>query len=533
MLNPIYNAPSFSNLYKTLGITINDVRPALDELNWELEQYRAIEKEHNLQSNSLFQTLVLCDEILLGINYSAIDLCATLRANLCCSSQYENLYYTKLIYANIQECYKFLYYFKGTNRGTQKRAFLYKLQQSLSELVFSQFNTELEAITIDLLAFAESNLRKKELRDITYHYNQSIEFVYDQTISANLDDILKKVCNPFLALTERIRKFVIQLKLTINCLLTKPLINGKYERIGKPLVSEVITQVAENLNRKENFVPLLERFIEQASKNVDGFYSQKIRFNKAAEHLLKVTQVKSLPKVAGEIQELASAQMQIYFMGGDLACALRNYIIAESSFEKEFFLSRIYITKDATLEHFYGFNPGQKEISLWKSICAMIPSNDENLIKESIELGNKFENFCKEDPERDILAHVADKGINQVPAILNTLGDIKLLKNLRTVYDLVTLFNAVSKFLDSLLKSMNRVQKEETNRTKQEMKKQLDDILELVKKAPMQSDAKTEFIKTIEDSNAQLMQLFDMKSNFKKITKISPRTHAALLQECL
>lgn len=508
-LNSIYNAPSFTNLYKTLGVTINDVRPTLDELNWELEQYRALEKEHDLRSNSLFQVLVLCDEILLGINYSAIDLCATLRANLCCCSQYENLYYTKLIYANIQECYKFLYYFEGTNNRAKKHTFLKKLQQRLTELEFTKFNAELEAITSDLLVFSESNLKNKDLRDITYHYNPNIEVVYNLTISANLDDILKNVCNPFLALTERIRKFVLQLRLAINSMLAKPLINGKYERIGKPLVSEVITQVAESLNRKENFVPLLERFIEQASKNVDGFYYKKIRFNNAAEHLLKVTQVKSLPKVVGEIQELTSAQMQIYFMGGDLACALRNYIIAESSFEKEFFLSRIYITKDATLEHFYGFNLGQKEISLWKSICAMIPSNDEDLIKESIELGNKFENFCKEDPERDILAHVADKGINQVPAILSTLGDIKLLKNLRTAYDLVTLFNIVGKFLDSLINSMNRVQKEETDRSRQEMKKQLDEILELVKKAPMQTDAKAEFIKTIEDGNAKIMRMFE------------------------
>lgn len=510
MLNPIYNAPSFSNLYKTLGITIKDVRPALDVQNWELEQYRAMEKEHDLQSNSLFQTLVLCDEILLGIGYSAIDLCTTLRANLCCSSQYENLYYTKLIYANIQECYKFLYYFKGTNRGTQKRTFLYKLRQRLAELEFKQFNTELEAITNDLLAFGESNLSKKELRDITYHYNQSIEFVYDQTISVNLEDITKNICNPFLALTERIRKFVIQLKLTINCLLTKPLISGKYNSFDKTIVSEIISKVADSLNKREDFVPMLERFIEQASKNVDGFYSQKKRFQKATEHLLKVTQVKTLPKAITEIQELASAQMLIYFMSGDLACALRNYIIAETPFEKEFFLSRIYITKDAALEHFYGFNQAQKEKSLWTSILAMIPKNEEELNSASIELGNRFESICKEDPERDIIAHVADKGINKVPAILSTFGDIKLLKNLNTANELVTLFNAVGKFLDSLLKSMNRVQKEESNKTKQEMQKQLDDILELVKKSPMQPDAKADFIRTIEEGNAKIIGLFEL-----------------------
>lgn len=160
-LNPIYNAPSFRNLYEALGATINDVRPALNEQNWELEQYRAIEKAYNLQSNPLFQILVLCDEILLGINYSAIDLCATLRAALCCSSQFENLYYTKLIYANIHECYKSLYYFKDTKVSIQNNAFLMKLQRRLTELKLSQFNTELETITNDLLDFSESKLKKK------------------------------------------------------------------------------------------------------------------------------------------------------------------------------------------------------------------------------------------------------------------------------------------------------------------------------------------------------------------------------------
>lgn len=510
MLNPIYNAPSFSNLYRTLGVTINDVRPALDELNWELEQYRAMEKEHDLRSNSLFQTLVLCDEILLGINYSAIDLCATLRANLCCCSQYENLYYTKLIYANILECYKFLFYFKDTKARTKKQTFLKNLQQRLTELKLTQFNTELEAITNDLLAFGESNLKKKELRDITYHYNTKIEVVYNLTISANLEDITKNICIPFLELTDRIRKFDIKLKQTINSLFTKPLINGKYNRYGKSIVVEVISNVAEILNKREDFVPILEKFIEQASKNVDGFYSQKNRVNNVIEYLLKDAQEKNLPKDIAELQELASAQMLIYFMGGDLACALRNYIIAETPFEKEFFLSRIYITKDAALEHFYGFNQAQKEKSLWTSILSMIPKNEEGLTIASIELGYRFENISKQEPERDILAHIAKEGINKVPAILSTFGDIKLLKNLNTVNELVTLFNAVGKFLGTLLKSMSRVQKENTYRTKQEMKKQLDGILELVKKAPMEPDTKADFIKTIEEGNAKILDLFEL-----------------------
>lgn len=229
-LNPIYKASSFSTLYETLGGTINDVRPTIDELNWELGQYRAIEKEHDLHSNSLFQLLVLCDEILLGINYSVIDLCATLRATLCCSSQFDNLYYTKHIYANIHECYKFLYYFKGTKDRNHKQTLLKKLQQRLTELEFTQINTELETITNDLLAFGVSKLKKK-LRDITYHYNQDLEVVYNQTISLDLDNVIKNICSPFLALTERIRILVTKLKLTINSLLTKPLINGNYKDV--------------------------------------------------------------------------------------------------------------------------------------------------------------------------------------------------------------------------------------------------------------------------------------------------------------
>lgn len=503
-LNPIYNAPSFRNLYEALGATINDVRPALNEQNWELEQYRAIEKAYNLQSNPLFQILVLCDEILLGINYSAIDLCATLRAALCCSSQFENLYYTKLIYANIHECYKSLYYFKDTKVSIQNNAFLKKLQRRLTELKLSQFNTELETITNDLLDFSESKLKKKELRDITYHYNKDIEFVYSLTISVNIEEMTKSVCNPFLALTERIRTFVLHLKLTINSLLTKPLINSNYNRYEKSIVPEVVSLVAERLNKQEDFVPILEKFIEQASKNVDGFYSQKKRFKKVAKHLLEVTQMKKLPKIVGEFQELASAQMLIYFMGGELACALRNYIIAETPFEKEFFLSRIYITKDSALEHFYGFNNDQKEKSLWTSIRAMIPEDDKVLMMESSEFNDKFESICKKEPERNILAHV-----NNVSTILSTLDDIKLLENLKKAHDLVTLFNAVGKFLSCLLKSMDRAQNEETNRKKRERKKQLDNILELVKKSPMQSDVKSDFIKTIEDCNAKIMGLFE------------------------
>lgn len=503
-LNPIYNAPSFRNLYEALGTTINDVRPALNEQNWELEQYRAFEKAYNLQSNPLLQILVLCDEILLGINYSAIDLCATLRAALCCSSQFENLYYTKLIYANIQECYKSLYYFKDTKVRNQNKAFIKKLQQKLTELNLSQFNIELETITNDLLDFSESKLKNKELRDITYHYNKDIEFVYNLTISVNIEEMTKSVCNPFLALTERIRTFVLHLKLTINSLLTKSLINSNYNRYEKSIVSEVVSLVAERLNKQEDFVPLLVRFIEQASKNVDGFYSQKKRFKKVAEHLLEVTQMKKLPKIVGEFQELASAQMLIYFMGGELACALRNYIIAETPFEKEFFLSRIYITKDAALEHFYGFDKGQNEKSLWTSIHAMIPEDDEVLMRESTEFSDKFESICKKEPERNILAHV-----NDVPAILSTLDDIKLLENLKNAHDLVTLFNAVGKFLSCLLKSMGRAQNEKTNRMKRERKKQLDDILELVKRSPIQADVKSDFIKTIEEGNAKIMGLFE------------------------
>lgn len=509
-LNPVYKAPSFNNLYETLGGTINDVRPDLDRLNWELEHYRKIEKEYNLKSNPLFQTLVLCDEILLGINYSAIELCATLRATLCCYSQFENLYHTKFIYTNIIECYKFLYFFKNTKDRPKSKAVLKKLQQRLTELKLSQSNTELDAITNDLLDFGELELGKRDLRNITYHYNQDIDFVYNLTISTNLEEMVKYVCNPFLALTERIREFVNKLKLAINSLLTKPLINEKHIRCEISIVSGVISRVAEQFNKKESFVPLLENNIEQASKNLDEYYFLKRCFQNVTEHLLKATQAKTLPKVLWEIQELVSAQMLINFMKGDLACALRNYIIAETLFEKEFFLSRIYITKDAALEHFYGFNKEQQEKSLWKSILAMIPANDDDdLTRESKVFSNMFENICKEDPERDILAHIADKGRNNVPYILNTLDDTKLLKNLNVSYDLVRISKLVEKFLDSLLKSLNSAQKAELKSAKQEIKKQFDNIQELVKKVPMQSDAKRDFIKNIEDCNIKLMEVFE------------------------
>lgn len=504
MLNPIYKAPSFSNLYETLGVTINELRPNLNELNWELKQYRTIEKDRDLQNNSLFQIIVLCDEILLGINYSSIDLCATLRANLCCSSQFENNYYTKYIYANIVECYKFLYYFKDTKARTQKQTFLKKLHRRLTELGFLQLKTELEAITNDLYVFGESKLIKDGLRDITYHYNQDIEVVYKQTHSVNLEEITKNVCCPFLDLTERIRKFIIKLKVTINCLLTKPLINDRYKSIEKSIVPEVISKVAERLNKREHFVPILEKFIELASKNIEGFYSQKMNIKNAEKQLLKVTQVKRLPKVVDEIEKLASVQILIYFMGGDLACAIRNYILAETSFEKEIFLSKVYFTKNATLEHFYGISEDQKKRSLWKSVLDMIPSNDEQLVTESVELSKKIESICKEDPERDILAHVADKGKNNVPSILNTLDDLNLLKNLNTAFELVSRFNSVGKFLDSLLTSMNRTQKEESYRNKQELKKRLDSIIELVNKAQIPADAKADFINSIKEENAKI-----------------------------
>ena len=212
---------------------------------------------------------------------------------------------------------------------------------------------------------------------------------------------------------------------------------------------------------------------------MDSFADYKRGVITIEEYINKSLSGKSIIPEFGFMKDLLDVQMLVSFMEADMATILRGYIGAGSKVEYPLFLRRLTISRVSSLAHLIGYNEDDSD-SMWSSIMAVIPSDNQSLLNEAEVIKLKLKGMRKPE-DCDTIAkyvHLIDnhKYHSNIPAIMKNLTGISILSEIGASQEMVSLCGKISRFLAQLMGVLSESARQSRMESNKRLKQQLDKI---------------------------------------------------------
>lgn len=201
---PELTLKSAKSLYKTLGLTIQDIEIKTDEVYKAIEFLRKSGVDNPLILNSYYASLYL--------NFINLDICAIYRLYLIGLTNYEQRFAVKQLYTIMNEGYKRLYGFDNKTLDPNKRqpqngsvwsTYLLCYKDCGNKIIEDAYQSCLSYLE----KFNDPVIFNKEYRCHGAHYNSNHEEIYTFLCKLNAEEVTKGTQN-FFGFMAEIGKFI-------------------------------------------------------------------------------------------------------------------------------------------------------------------------------------------------------------------------------------------------------------------------------------------------------------------------------------
>lgn len=425
---------TLSELYNNMGSLIKEVSP---ELIKNIQQKKCLEENSNNITvvNSFLSTVIY-------VQYLLIELASLYRACHRATIPAEKRYNLKYINCVILEGYKHLY---GYGSIIKNSLWIKNIKPLLLLIKDQEFENEYNIIENKIIDFGKNNITDKDQRDLTIHYDINSLLVYRMLIKLSEETEAQRMII-FIDLLQSLSGF--GLKFAQKYATSIEVDNNIYSKYIYTINDAVYFE-----NNSDFFYSNLgDSIITNALRLDQCFVNQKLQFI-TENYSGKLNN--DLNSFISHFMQLEKAVILVASLNIDVASAIRTYIKAEYTIEKQLSLKYINTIVYEGFNTLYGLS---EKGNLWKNYIYPIVQEyaDNQLITDSEELTSRFEALKVEinnmGYKRQLSIHL-DSGINKVYDMLHNLNPLLefnvALKFLNTINDSFAFFTKCLKLADS------------------------------------------------------------------------------------
>lgn len=420
-------------LYEEMGETIQFLHAGLKD-NFIYKERLVVDEKN--KASVIFNAFLALE---IYMQYINIEVLSTLRASFRAKLPAEQRYNLKFINCVIIEGYKYMYGYKG---GRQKSLWIKKIKPLVSIIGCQEFENDFNRVTSLLVEFGRSNVTDKEKRDLSFHSDLETLLVYEMLINISEEEEAQRVIS-FQKLLKELRDFTAKyIEMYMTSLELYP---GSLSKNELPCFDYDFFK-----NNKDSTYAELGIAIEKHAKRLDDFTLQQQKYKSLAQQF-KDFDVDSIALI-NKVIEISMAYMQLMLIYIDLASAIRAFIIAEHTIEKQLSLKYVNTIIYEGFNKIYGIDDNACS-SFWEMyIRPLMLENEEITITNEfnrldIELLAIRKEVLSTGSQRQVSVHL-DKGITKVYSMLQNLNpSLEILKALRLLDIMPKVLNLFEKCL--------------------------------------------------------------------------------------
>lgn len=485
-------------LYTNLGNTLLKMECQLREeilLHNLLQSYEISHPEYC--GNKDIEAIKLLGEIRKGVYFVVMDLCVSLRGQLISKNKLECNFHIKNISSIVSEGYKFLYNFQKS----RKSSYWVKLREYLIHINNASLLEEYATITSMLDAF-EQHI-DKSLRDFTLHYDDYMVKVFDATVKVSEGNEAIDRLKGFLDLLIRLLSFTGRIQ---NLILESSGINNNIT-LGTTSISStynsspLLAIFAEQINKSNQLVPILEKGITSSADQMDMFKQEDTKFVRLEDYIHTNFSGMVVPEEFESVKLIMNIHLLVRFMVSDLSCLLRQFLLAETEIERKLITRRLLVAKTSFNVHMFGYSDIEKAKALWPRIKTLIPNNQESLQMKSNEIETLALKLVHDDDKstRALYVHLAENGTQKsnILELTKAIDDQRLLFHLIETLPSVQLYSLLQVFLKKMMNALAEqahIKKQESTQKTLEL---IDSIAENIKKFPVPEEIKQQILESL------------------------------------
>lgn len=400
-----------------------------------------------IPSNQMYvEIFQLAYGLKVGCLFSLLDMGALLVSEFRAETNLEKRFLLKNIQASILEGYKLI-----RNFG---KARAHSYFSKLKKLAPVEINSRILEIENDLDKFESIYLKDRTLRDVTYHYNDDMLFVYKKTIELSSEEGCLVQVNRYNEILWNLIRLLDEIIATSSSyvFVPNPTNNNRFK------VSESgIHQLVINGIRKTDFPKDVSKALALVATSMDRISAKMSVTNRITTKMEELGIVEDrLTKATKTMYEMLNMRLLLCFYYIDLASIMRAYINSATTDESILNLRRLHIIHASTLDHLYGYSESHKEVSFWAKIREVIPESNMELIDEADQLDEIFvQNIEERDVNyRHLHAHYIESSgaySNAVVRIINSMEGLNPLVEIKKSENLLLLSKRLQVFLNKLM----------------------------------------------------------------------------------
>lgn len=420
------------------------------------ELYKALEREIALKNSAIGSEDSLITHIRdmeIAVDFVLVDLGVSIKAVAQVKGAYEGRFHTKNLLAVLSEGYKLVYGF-GNRRN---KSIWGCLKKDISRFNGGKNLIVYNEITSLLNDYGDSHL-DQDLRNLTLHYDDDMMKVYNKTVDIySIDEACRNAIG-FIDILKRMMEFGLDIYKEIGIAHVLLDVN-EFQFPTYPLdndrLHEVFKRVIDKDGKLENG---LKTFLTtNAGKSLDTLAGTGKSIERIKGKIKELKLDDDIPEIKN-VYVLGNLQMLIQFMELDLACVLHSWFNSQSEVEGVMTLRRITIIKVAVLTHLVGYEENERERSIWSSVKAMIPLEDDSLTSERIQIENIFSKLVdskKDRDERNIYVHyIVGSKQTKLTSIADSIEHLDFFKTIKDLQLMVQLYSKIQSFSKHLMDSL-------------------------------------------------------------------------------
>ena len=452
-----------------------------------------------LETQNAKPICILCQQLIIAVNYSLMDIGVSVRASIGSEKAYEKRFHLKNLKASISESYKLIFNYDKA----KKKSIWSKIGVELND-----YNHVIEdlykRITAALVVFAD-NYVNQELRNLTLHYDDDMMRVYEATIGINNEDAEMKVLCEYMDILQSMRFFItlIEANEEIAFMPEKVTIN---QRAG---INSIFEQL---INKEGKLMEVVKMAIDETGRNIDSFAQMDKRFRRLQSFIEQQAPICVTFNELDNLKILLNAQMLLQFMIGDLAAIAKAYLQSKSEEEHKMNLRRFVVIQTSTLVHLYGYNDAEQDKSIWKLLISFLPQSDSSLIEECSKTETQLKKLVTDSvdkKERALYVHLVNNGNSKfgVPDTLKAIDAINPVREIVEVNVLLAIMKQVRDWLNHIMEVLSKEARESRLESERKIEGMFDDMIYKIANSNLPDEQKKQLLDMFTSNKDKIMKV--------------------------
>ena len=416
--------------------------------------------------------------------FAILEITSIAKAMMACNTVYAKRYHNKNLKAYTSECFKMIYNFGNV----RKRSVWSKFAAVVDKLGDSSLRQQYVAITSDLILFGDKQI-DEDLRGVTLHYDYDMLKVYDKTVAHKSEADAIQYYLDFQGLLIRVQTFtdkvidVMKVGVSIpNYTISCPNLLG--------------TSKLDDINKNNRLKEAVTLSLTKGPEQLDVL----VRTQKGMKSLMSLVQTKSAQlgivdinsflaqmQVPIDLGEIHILQRQIYL---DIAAVCEAVYNSVNTFEASLNLRRLVIHQAAMMDHLYGYNTDQRNVSQWVKIGPVIPvhmANEKNVIESFIQILVPLVDKNK----RHRFVHLYDKkGRVDLQTFITSIDRLNFNYELGVSTMVFQLYHMLLPFVNDVMNDLCAKQRKETEESSNRLNSMLAQSVSLINLANLDEENK-------------------------------------------